>query len=289
MVADDADLGESLVAFAPNEKHRDNKLINGLYDPGEYIYRDVDNSGTVNANDVRLTDVGVYLAGSTVGASHADVIPKSLISLTSITGTSPWSYIVTDTSETAFDQAGTYKFQFRNTLKTAASGTDKYVQVNWDDIGLELVLITVTEGSTLKTGGPTFLMWNYDPAGYISFTESITGVPYVNAWPVPGNYTLLTINMLVGYGNATLDLYDTVLRTLDVNNNPVSYAHTSVDGYFSNKLYGDVDSDRDVDEYDLESFNDAYGSENGNCDFNKDNIVGVIDLFSLGKNYGEEV
>jgi hypothetical protein len=69
----DSDVGQTLVAFAANEKHRENVTVNGTYDAGEFIYRDVDTSGAVSAGDVRLTRVAPYAAGSVVAAGDADV------------------------------------------------------------------------------------------------------------------------------------------------------------------------------------------------------------------------
>lgn len=72
------DIGQSLVAFASNEKHCENVAVNTLYDPREYIYRDVGGIGTVSIGDVRLTSVGSYLAGSIVASGNTD-IGQSLI------------------------------------------------------------------------------------------------------------------------------------------------------------------------------------------------------------------
>jgi len=61
-----------LVNFNPDEKH-DNTTGNNRYDWGEFIYRDVDNSGNVTAGDVRLEERGLYAAGSVVAAGDTDV------------------------------------------------------------------------------------------------------------------------------------------------------------------------------------------------------------------------
>ena len=69
--------------------------------------------------------------------------------------------------------------------------------------------------------------------------------------------------------------------------------HELADGYFSNKILGDVNGDRTVDGSDLSDFSEAYGSEDGdpnwnsNCDFNRDNKVDASGLFDLSKNYGK--
>jgi subtilase family protein len=59
--------------FERSTVHSESVAANGLYDNGEGVYVDFDDSGTVNANDVRLTAVGAFAAGSTVAAADADV------------------------------------------------------------------------------------------------------------------------------------------------------------------------------------------------------------------------
>ena len=53
--------------------HDESVAANNQYDNGEAIYRDVDDSATVSANDVRATVVGAFAAGSTVTGVDADV------------------------------------------------------------------------------------------------------------------------------------------------------------------------------------------------------------------------
>jgi hypothetical protein len=60
----------------PDERtwsHDESVAVNGQFDSGEAIYRDVDDSGTVSAGDVRATAVGAFPAGSTVAAGNPDV------------------------------------------------------------------------------------------------------------------------------------------------------------------------------------------------------------------------
>ena len=64
---DDTDVGSALVAFASNELHDRTVVDDAVYDVGEGVYLDADTSGDVSLNDVRLTEVGAYDAGSTVG------------------------------------------------------------------------------------------------------------------------------------------------------------------------------------------------------------------------------
>ena len=67
----DADAGTALVTFAANELFTDDDN-DGRYAPGHGLYRDVDNSGTVTAGDVRLVPVGAFPAGSVVAGGDAD-------------------------------------------------------------------------------------------------------------------------------------------------------------------------------------------------------------------------
>lgn len=67
------DKGKRLFNFISGiERHTENVSVNGLYDPGEWIYKDMDSNGAVSFGDVRLTPVKIgtitYPAGSIVGA-----------------------------------------------------------------------------------------------------------------------------------------------------------------------------------------------------------------------------
>jgi hypothetical protein len=72
-----SDVGKALVAFASNEKHRDNNgedNSGGLFDIFEGIYRDVDSSGTVSVGDIRLANPPFgFASGSTVASGNSDV------------------------------------------------------------------------------------------------------------------------------------------------------------------------------------------------------------------------
>ncbi|MDI6860537.1 MAG: stalk domain-containing protein [Caldisericia bacterium] len=66
------DKDKNLFNFVPGiERHTENVSINGLYDAGEWIYKDMDSNGAVSYGDVRLTLVKIgtitYPAGSIVG------------------------------------------------------------------------------------------------------------------------------------------------------------------------------------------------------------------------------
>jgi len=238
----------------------------------------------------------------TVRVVKPDSTYKNL-NTTSFTATKPWTYNVTEMTAIAFDQIGTYKFQLITELKTAAAGASNYVQVSWDDVGLKIAPVSATEGSFLtESGGDTFFRAKYFWTDYVRVWGSVLGTPYsqsgTHPHPVPGSGTLATVKFLVDYGRTSLHLYDTKLETLELT--PPEYphvpiTHTSSDGFFCNKFYGDVDGDRDVDKSDLSNLSNAYGSDrtkpNWNllCDFNFDGKVDVSDLFGLGKNYNKKV
>lgn len=62
-----------LVSAERTVMHTESVAANGVYDVGEAIYVDMDDSGTVSAGDVRATAVGAFAAGSVVAAGDPDV------------------------------------------------------------------------------------------------------------------------------------------------------------------------------------------------------------------------
>ena len=74
VIGTDADNGTAIVNFQGNERHRDNKGNFFIYDPGEYIYKDVDISGRVSVGDIRLTQVRSTRGSNTnIQAAQSDV------------------------------------------------------------------------------------------------------------------------------------------------------------------------------------------------------------------------
>jgi len=79
VAAGNVDLALTLIAFKsaviPYERHRENVATNGLYDIGEYIYKDsnLPAQSQVSVGDVRLTPVGSYAAGSSVVSGDSDI------------------------------------------------------------------------------------------------------------------------------------------------------------------------------------------------------------------------
>jgi len=73
---------------------------------------------------------------------------------------------------------------------------------------------------------------------------------------------------------------------------PYSIQHNVTGGVVSVvKLEGDINGDGEVDSNDLTLLTAAYGSNpskpnwNPKADLNRDNLVNVLDLFMLGKNF----
>jgi len=155
-----------------------------------------------------------------------------------ISGSTTWVYVpLTETFASKFVEKGTYTFRLYSRLKTAATGTDKYIQVNWDDVQLKLNPINVAEGPFLKQGGTTYMTSKYFEEGYIYVSNTLTGTPYVNAFPQPGSGRIANVTFYVqNYNETALDLYDTILLTYGPPPGypPTSIDHTSQDGYFAN-------------------------------------------------------
>jgi hypothetical protein len=109
---------------------------------------------------------------------------------------------------------------------------------------------------------------------------------------IDGNATLIWIEFLIqDYGSSKLVMYDTGMA--DSFANPT--AHTATNGYFSNKIVGDIDSDRDVDGVDFGIFAPSYGSSAGQpayvleCDLDLDGDVDGVDFGLFAPNYGTSI
>lgn len=116
-----------------------------------------------------------------------------------------------------------------------------------------------------------------DTAGYVWYSVLM---PQGSTSGMSGSGTLATVYFAVdSLGESTLDL--------------------EIQEFFNSSFVeiawipGDVDGDRTVNAYDLSDLSKAYGSEDGDsnwnakCDFNTDGKVGVYDLFDQGRNYGK--
>ena len=129
--------------------------------------------------------------------------------------------------------------------------------------------------------------------GYTDMGESILGgVPGIS-----GNGRLVSIEFLVvGYGQTNLNISLTGnLPTLMLDSAGQVIPFAKIDGFFSNRLYGDTDGDRDVDFSDFSVLAGAYGSISGQpaykiqSDFDRDGDVDFSDFSKLAGNYGKHV
>jgi len=161
------------------------------------------------------------------------------------------------------------------------------VGVSWSPSIFDVT--AVLEGPFLKQGGGTSFLYSMDnTAGFAIASCSLTGVPPPPTG-VSGSGILAMIELQVkSYGSTLLHLYKSGLVTKLTN--PIS--HWLVDGYFNNKILGDVNGDKTVNFSDLPAMRNAYGttygdtSWNPNCDFDWNAKADVKDLYRQGRNYG---
>jgi len=125
-----------------------------------------------------------------------------------------------------------------------------------------------------RTSGPGTL-------AYVTFRVIGYGISDIHISEIWGEYAWLG-----GY-NTVDDYYEIV----DGYNDSDKLGH----GFFSNKLAGDIDGDRDVDCLDLYVLGQSYGSLSGQpkykrtCDLDLDGDVDSFDLGVLTPNYGKNI
>jgi len=159
----------------------------------------------------------------------------------------------------------------------------------------EFLARSVNETSSEALGG--LVINSTDNAqGYSLFAESILA----NVTGISGNGTLVSIEFLVlDYGWTHLNLtvtgdFPTTLLDSAGTNMTIATAN----GYFSNKIPGDIDGDKDVDPFDFSEFRVAYGSKgppqvptpdlnyNLQADLDLDGDVDPFDFSTFRVNYG---
>ncbi len=138
------------------------------------------------------------------------------------------------------------------------------------------------------------------------FFYQTPGDPNVTSGPgILANVTFT----VVGYGFSDLTLgHDTILIGYDlIIHEPYDIIHALYDaehiqhGYFSNKIPGDIDGDKDVDPFDFSAFRVAYGSlgppqkdpadanYNKQADLDLDGDVDPFDFSTFRVNYGKTI
>jgi len=130
--------------------------------------------------------------------------------------------------------------------------------------------------------------------------------PYVTSGPgILANVTFT----VVGYGFSHLTLgFDTILIGYNtITHEPYDIINAKIDadhirhGYFSDKIPGDIDGDKDVDPFDFSAFRVAYGSKgppqkdpadanyNLQADLDLDGDVDPFDFSTFRVNYGKTI
>jgi hypothetical protein len=283
------------------------KLSDGNFRVRIFAWQTSGGAGTVNL-DWLPARVTWKSSSVDVRIVRPDSSAISLLNSIPFNATQPWTYLRTGIiSPTVFNLAGTYQIQLVTDLRTNAIGTGNYVQVNWDDVGLMLL---IAGGAPSTYWSPQYKRYATNNTLYCAGT--MIGTPFVTATPVVGGGTLATVKVLVGYGVSHFDLYNTILTTVGLPPGypPIPLAHVSADGYFDNRIPGDISGpenppssglypyDSQVSIYDLNYLGKAFGTGNATADFTgpenpggsgsypPDGIVDVRDLHKLGKNYG---
>jgi len=144
----------------------------------------------------------------------------------------------------------------------------------------------VLEGPFLKQGGTTSPQSSIDNVGgFLTIGNALVGAPT----GVSGSGILAIIEFHVkSYGSTLLHLYNSGLETKLTK----TISHWLVDGYFNNKIPGDINSDKIVNASDLTAMKNAYGTTQGDtswnpeCDFDWNTKADVKDLYKQGRNYG---
>jgi len=144
-----------------------------------------------------------------------------------------------------------------------------------------------------KTSRTSPIVGGDNVTGYGWAAETILG----NYAGITGAGRLVSIEFqVVGYGWSNLIISTTgVLPTKLLDSNGNNIVFTGTDGYFRNKLTGDINGDKAVDRFDFGLFASAYGSSGGppptgnwnrEADLNNDNTIDRFDFGVFAQNYG---
>jgi len=208
-----------------------------------------------------------------------------------------------DPSKIIKDYLADPAYRIGNNLQVSVNVTDAVdlfsyqVNVTWNPSMLNFLRV-VSYGDFLARTGSSYGTSRIQPTwkasnvtGYASIAETILG----DVAGISGGGRLFTIEFrIVGYGWTDLNIGSGgSLPTMLLNSAGGTITYNTVRGYFSNRLGGDVDSDRDVDYNDFVVLAGAYGSTSGqpaykrNADFDDDGDVDYNDFVKLAGNYGK--
>ena len=129
----------SLSALVPSIKHTESGSINGIFDPGELIYRDVDNSNSVSPGDSTYNAYGVISSNLTIPENYLDA---------GLTLTKGWAEI-TDEIVVAYAEGG------EKVLNLNHSPVVKPVIPSEHDVDYRLEPLIIT-GGDLKNKGKVY-------------------------------------------------------------------------------------------------------------------------------------
>jgi hypothetical protein len=170
------------------------------------------------------------------------------------------------------------------------------VSLSWNSSILNVTTITFSDFLAAGTTSPngTRPAWKMDNVtGYALLGETTLG----NYPGVSGNGSIASVEFeVLAYGDTVLNISSAQSpKTVQLDQMLLDIAFTPEDGYFSNVILGDFDRDRDVDPDDFSVFAGAYGSSEGEpeydpqCDFDGDGDVDPDDFSVFAGNYGKTV
>jgi len=137
---------------------------------------------------------------------------------------------------------------------------------------------SVNDTSSEALGGVVINATN-NVEGYTAMAESILA----NVSGITGSGQLVSIEFLVvGYGNSDIIISASEpLPTMLLNSTGATITFTPTDGFFRNKLKGDIDGDRDVDFPDFTAFLTSWLKVSGQPGYNREadtDVDGDVDF-----------
>jgi hypothetical protein len=224
------------VVANPFIKHAENILGDSLYNPNEYIYQDNDNNNIVSIGDLRLTQVGVYLPGSTVAAGETDI--GTPLILFNFATANPEKFV--DANSNLTYNIGEWIYKDNDNNKNVSPG--------------DLRLTNVTIGATTYVAGSTVALGDLDLGkALIPFGDLDLGEPLINfaanekhAENInsngsfdPGEWIYWSVNFIVDVGDTRLNAV-----TIGVTTYPAGSLVTSgysLSNFSTNEKYYDYD------------------------------------------------
>ena len=242
----------------------------------------------------------IFIASAVFASGLVNVSKTSLLGYTPMLPDAGESIFV-DPSKIIVDYINNPGYQIGNTLSVhvnVSSVTDLFsyqVNVTWSPSMLNYT--GVTYGDFLARTGSSYGTSRIEPTvfasnvtGFASIAETILG----NVGGISGGGRLFTIQFkIIGYGSTTINLSGAgTLPTTLLNSAGGSMAFTAANGFFRNKIIGDIDGDHDVDGVDFGRFAPSYGSIIGwpkydpECDLDYDGGIDGVDFGLFAPNYG---